>query len=107
MKLSASGCDYPRVDVTIREWMKLSANGYDLQSYFYKKMIEAWLQSIGQHCEVTFILAVASKDTDEIQKFKIGSEMMESGEAKFRSVWGEISDFYKHGQAALIEEEEL
>lgn len=86
---------------------KLSSNGYDLQSYFYKRMVEAWLHSIGQHCPVDFSLAVASKETYDIQKFKIGAEMMESGEAKFRSVWGEISDFAKHGHAALIDEEEL
>ena len=86
---------------------KLSANGYDLQAYFYKKLVEAWLQSIGQFCPVDFTLAVASKETHDIQKFKIGAEMMESGEAKFRSVWGEISDFAKHGHAALIDEEEL
>lgn len=86
---------------------KLSSNGYDLQAYFYRKMVEAWLQSIGQHCEVRFTLAVASKETHDIQKFKIGAEMMESGEAKFRSVWGEVTDFVRHGHVAVIEEEEL
>lgn len=86
---------------------KLSSNGYDLQAYFYKKLIEAWLHSIGQHCPVTFTLAVASKETFEIQKFRVGAEMLESGEAKFRSVWGEITDFVKHGHTTMIEEEEL
>ena len=40
---------------------KLSATGYDLQAFFYKKLVEAWLESIGQNFPVKLAFVVSSK----------------------------------------------
>ena len=86
---------------------KLSSTGYDLQAYFYKKLVEAWLESIGQSCPVTFSLVVASKETTKVQKFRVGDEMLLTGEEKFNSVWSHVVDFVTHGKSALVDEEVL
>ena len=86
---------------------KLSDTGYDLQAYFYKKLVEAWLESIGQSCPVSFALVVASKETYKVQKFKVGDEMLATGKEKFNSVWSEVVDFVALGEDALIDEEVL
>jgi len=85
----------------------LSDIGYDLQAYFYTLLVENWLESIGQHCTVSFTLLTASKDNYEVQKFRVGSEMMESGRLKFESVWNDIRDFVLFGKDRLIDEEVL
>ncbi|NOR57194.1 MAG: hypothetical protein GQ474_01575 [Sulfurimonas sp.] len=85
----------------------LSDVGYDIQAYFYTRLVEEWLLSINQHCEVTFALVVASKDTHETQKFQVGAEMFESGKMKFDSVWGDIVSFIRDGKKSLIDYEVL
>lgn len=86
---------------------KLSDNGYDLQAFFYKTLVEHWLREIGQNCEVTFSLLVASKETHKVQKFLVGEEMLESGRQKFNKAWGEVSAFVEHGKKALEDYEVL
>lgn len=85
----------------------LSDNHYDLQAYFYTRLVEEWLLSIGQHCEVSFSLLVASKETYQCQKFRVGPEMMETGKQKFDSVWKDVRDFVLYGKTALNDEEIL
>lgn len=85
----------------------LSNNDYDLQAYFYTKLVENWLESINQHCEVSFSLLVASKDTYECQKYRVGAEMMETGRLKYESVWNDIRDFVLFGKDRLVDEEVL
>ncbi|MFT7880877.1 MAG: PD-(D/E)XK nuclease-like domain-containing protein [Sulfurimonas sp.] len=86
---------------------KLSNNDYDLQAYFYTKLVEEWLQSINQHCEVSFSLLVASKETYQVQKYRVGPEMMETGRIKYESVWPDIRDFVLFGKDRLVDEEVL
>lgn len=85
----------------------LSDVGYDLQFYIYQTMVEHWLESIGQQCPVSFALLTASKETYEVQKFKLGSEMYESGKAKFDSCFGDIQSFIRYGKDSLADEEIL
>ena len=85
----------------------LSDNNYDLQAYFYTRLVEEWLLSIGQHCEVSFSLLVASKETYQCQKFRVGQGMMETGKQKFDSVWKDVRDFVLYGKTTLIDEEVL
>lgn len=77
---------------------QLSEYGYDLQFYFYKRLVGSWLESINQHCDVTFSLVVASKETHQVQKFTLGSEMHESGHMKFEAVWNDVINFYFDGK---------
>lgn len=86
---------------------KLSDTGYDLQAFFYKKIVEAWLASIGQNCPVTFALVVASKETYKVQKFRVGDEMLLTGEEKFNSVWDDVRNFVTFGKESLVDEEVL
>ena len=87
---------------------KLSNTDYDLQAFFYKKLVEGWLASIGQtQCEVVFSLVVASKETFKVQKFRVGQEMMMSGEEKYNSVWSDVREFCLYGKDSLIDEEVL
>lgn len=86
---------------------KLSSTGYDLQAYFYKTVVEAWLASIGQSPEVSFSLLVASKETHKAQKFRVGEEMLETGREKFSIAWEEVKNFVLYGKEALEEEEVL
>lgn len=85
----------------------LSNNSYDLQAYFYTMLVENWLESINQHCEVSFNLLVASKETYQCQKFRIESEMMETGKMKFDSAWKDVRDFIHFGKDRLIDKEVL
>lgn len=97
-------------DSTKNRWelrRKICDAGYDLQAYFYTKMVTEWLESINQHCEVTFSLLIASKKTYEVQKFQVGAEIMESGRLKFESVFADIQDFVLHGKCRLQENEIL
>lgn len=87
---------------------KLSSNDYDLQAYFYTRLVTEWLISIGQgQAEVVFSLLVSSKETFKAQKFRVGQEMMLSGEEKFNSVWSDIREFSLYGKDRLIDEEVL
>lgn len=86
---------------------KICDAGYDIQAYFYTRIVEEWLSSINQYCEVSFSLLVCSKETYQVQKFRLGSEIYESGRLKFESVWGDIRDFVLYGKAKLIEDEIL
>jgi hypothetical protein len=71
-------------------------------------LVEGWLKSIGQsQCEVKFSLIVASKETYKVQKFRVGHEMLLSGEEKFRSVWNDVVSFVSFGKDSLIDEEVL
>lgn len=95
-------------DSTKNRWelrRKICDAGYDLQAYFYTRMVEEWLLSINQHCEVVFSLLICSKETYQVQKFQLGSEILESGRLKFESVWGDIRDFVVHGKVRLVEDE--
>jgi len=85
----------------------LSNNDYDLQAYFYTKLVEEWLLATHQNCSVTFSLLVTSKDTHQCQKFQVGAEMMLSGEEKFKSVWGDVVDFVRFGKIRLNDYEVL
>lgn len=86
----------------------LSKNGYDLQAYFYTKLVEGWLASIGQaQADIRFSLVVASKETYKVQKFRVGHEMLLSGEEKFRSVWSDVVSFVSFGKDSLVDEEVL
>jgi len=85
----------------------LSDIGYDLQCYFYTRMVEEYFASCGVHCEISFSLLVASKETYEVQKFRIGHEMYDSGKQKFDSVWNDVRDFVLNGKDSLSDEEVL
>jgi len=83
---------------------ELSSLNYDLQAYFYVKMVESWLQSCGQHANVSFSILTGSKDTHDVQKFRVGEEMMRTGEEKFNSVWGEVKAFVQMGKTQVSRE---
>lgn len=85
----------------------LSDVGYDLQFYIYQTMVEHWLESINQHCTVSFALLTASKETFEVQKFRLSSKMYDSGKAKFDSCFGDIQSFVRDGKDRLNDEEVL
>ena len=86
---------------------KLSDTGYDIQAYFYIQLVKLWLESINQSCSVSFSLLTASKEDYHVQMFKVGDEMLKSGEMKFGTVWGEVVDFWNEGKSALALEEVL
>lgn len=78
----------------------LCDNNYDLQSYFYSKMVSELLRQKGIYLQPSFSLLVCSKDdkSHDVQMFRVGSEMDATGEQKYSSVWQDVVDFYEDGK---------
>ena len=88
---------------------QLMQQDYDLQMYFYVKLVEAWLQQPENNifCDVEFSILTASKETYEIQSFVLGEEMFNSGKEKFDRVWNEVKDFSLNSKDVLLKQEIL
>jgi len=91
---------------------------YDLQAFFYTLQLETLIKRIKTDIkekdsletkalknyikkfgksEVSFSLVVSSKKNCQVQKFKVGFDMLESGREKFEIAFGEVEDFVKNG----------
>ena len=83
---------------------KLNDYGYDLQAYFYTRAVEELLKEQGGSSEVRFHFLMIGTDNGTAQMFTAGSEMMQSGEEKFNSVWSDIVDFSIGGKSKIVKE---
>jgi len=83
----------------------LSENNYDLQTYFYRKIVTELLMQKNIYTQPSFSFLVCSKDNKsfDVQMFRTGSEMDASGEQKFQSVWNDVKDFYLEGKDSVRE----
>lgn len=81
----------------------LCDNHYDLQSFFYGKMVGELLKQNDIHSQPTFEFLVCSKDDKsyDVQMFRVGAEMYQTGELKYEAVWDDIRDFYLDGKESV------
>jgi len=80
---------------------------YDLQAYFYTLGVEAWAREKGITGEVNFYFVFISTTTSDVQVFKVGERLHETGREKFNSIWWDIVDFVKFGKSAVNRELEI
>ena len=78
---------------------------YDLQMFFYKKLVEEWLHCQGLYIEVVTILVFASTTDEEVRMIRLSEETLGNGEEKYNQVIGDVKDFYDNGIKSVNREE--
>jgi len=76
---------------------------YDLQAFFYTKMIEEYLVSMGIHVQVDFSFLLVSIDNEKIMKVRCGADVFETGKMKFDTVWNDVREYALSGYVSDVE----
>ena len=74
---------------------------YDLQMYFYSRLVEEWLKTQNLFLEIIPILAFASKADYKVRQFMLGAETIAKGEEKFNYSFNQVRNFVTYGASAV------